>query len=104
MITIGTLHAGTAPIVIPPSATVGGSVRTFDQGLRETLARRIEETVLGISRAMGGDARVDYKFGYPILVNDAAMSSLVETVGTSETRRSPAAISRHPPTWMPTEP
>jgi amidohydrolase len=74
VITIGTLHAGTAPIVIPPSATPGGSVRTFDQGLRETLARRIEETVLGISRAMGGDARADYQFGYPILVNDAAMS------------------------------
>jgi amidohydrolase len=29
---------------------------------------------------MGGDARVDYRFGYPPLVNDAAMSSLVETV------------------------
>ena len=41
---------------------------------------RIEETVLGISRAMGGDARVDYEFGYPTLVNDAAMSSLVATV------------------------
>ena len=29
---------------------------------------------------MGGDARVDYEFGYPTLVNDAAMSSLVATV------------------------
>ena len=80
VITVGTLHAGTMAIVIPQSATLSGSVRTFDQRLREMLARRIEETVVGISRAMGGDARVDYQFGYPPLVNDAAMSSLVETV------------------------
>jgi len=80
VITVGTLHAGTLANVIPPSAALGGSVRTFDQPLREMIAKRIEETVLGISRAMGGDARVDHRFGYPTSVNDAAMSSLVETV------------------------
>jgi len=42
VITIGTLHAGSVPNVIPPSATFGGSVRAFDQRVRETLARRIE--------------------------------------------------------------
>jgi metal-dependent amidase/aminoacylase/carboxypeptidase family protein len=40
-------------------------VRAVDQQVRETLARRIEETIIGISRAMGGDARVDYRLGYP---------------------------------------
>jgi len=80
VITIGTLHAGSVPNVIPPLATFGGSVRAFDQQVRETLARRIDETIVGISRAMGGDARVDYQFGYPTLVNDAAMSSIVESV------------------------
>jgi amidohydrolase len=80
VITVGTVHAGSVPNVIPPSATLGGSVRAFDQAIREQLARRIEETVIGISRAMGGDARIDYQFGYPTLVNDAAMSELVASV------------------------
>jgi amidohydrolase len=65
VITIGTLHAGTMAIVIPQSATLSGSVRTFDQRVREMLARRIEETVAGISRAMGGDARVTTGLAIP---------------------------------------
>jgi amidohydrolase len=80
VVTIGTLHAGTVPNVIPPSATMSGSVRAFDQTVRETLARRIQETIVGITRAMGGDATVDYQFGYPTLVNDAAMTELVAAV------------------------
>jgi amidohydrolase len=80
VITIGTLHAGTVPNVIPSTATLGGSVRSFDQGLREKLARRIEETVVGIARAMGGHATVSYEFGYPSLFNDPAMSDLVAEV------------------------
>jgi metal-dependent amidase/aminoacylase/carboxypeptidase family protein len=31
VITVGRLHAGTMAIVIPQSATLSGSVRTFDQ-------------------------------------------------------------------------
>jgi amidohydrolase len=80
VITIGTLHAGSVPNVIPPSATFGGSVRAFSQQVRETLARRIEDTIVGISKAMGGNARVDYQFGYPIVVNDASMSHIAESV------------------------
>jgi amidohydrolase len=80
VITIGTLHAGSVPNVIPSSATFGGSVRAFNQQVREMLAQRIEASVVGMSRAMGGDARVDYQFGYPTLVNDAAMGNIVETV------------------------
>ena len=38
LITVGTLHAGTMAIVIPHSATLSGSVRTFDQRVRELLA------------------------------------------------------------------
>ena len=38
LITVGTLHAGTMAIVIPQSATLSGSVRTFDQRVRELLA------------------------------------------------------------------
>jgi amidohydrolase len=80
VITIGTIHAGTVSNVIPSSATLGGSVRAVDQQVRETMARRIQETIVGIARAMGGDARIDYRLGYPPVVNDAAMTELVAEV------------------------
>jgi amidohydrolase len=80
VITVGTIQAGTVANVIPPTATMSGSVRTVDEELREKLARRIEATIVGIARAMGGDARVRYAFGYPVLVNDGPMTDLVRSV------------------------
>ena len=60
------------------------------QALREELATRIEQTLVGIARAMGGDANVEYRFGYPILVNDPEMTEFVrgvarEVVGEART-------------------
>jgi amidohydrolase len=81
VITIGAIQAGTVGNVIPDTAVMRGSIRTFDQALRERLAKRIEATIVGIARAMGGDADVQYEFGYPVLVNDEAMTDLVRKVG-----------------------
>jgi amidohydrolase len=80
VITIGTIQAGTVPNVIPASATMSGSVRNFDQETREKVAKRIQETVVGIARAMGGDATVEYRFGYPIMVNDPEMAAFVKQI------------------------
>jgi amidohydrolase len=97
VITIGTIQAGTVSNVIPATATMTGSVRSFDQAVRERLKQRIEETVVGIARAFGGDATVDYSFGYPVLVNDQAMAEFVrsvahEVVGEENTRFNPPPI------------
>ena len=101
VITVGTIQAGTVPNVIPRSATMSGTVRTLDEDVRQKLAKRIQETIVGIARAMGGDATVDYAFGYPVMVNDEAMTELVrsvahEVVGEERTRYN------HPPI-MPSE-
>ena len=101
VITVGTIQAGTVPNVIPRSATLSGTVRTLDEDVRQKLAKRIQETIVGIARAMGGDATVDYAFGYPVMVNDEAMTEFVrsvahEVVGEERTRYN------HPPI-MPSE-
>lgn len=94
VITVGSIHAGTVPNVIPPHAMMSATVRSFDQGVRERLAARIQETVVGIAKAMAGDATVDYTYGYPVLVNDDAMADFVtsvalEVVGPEKTRVNP---------------
>lgn len=101
VITVGTIHAGTVPNVIPKTATMSGTVRTLDEEVRQKLARRVQETIVGIARAMGGDATVDYAFGYPVMVNDPEMTEFVrsvahEVVGEERTRYN------HPPI-MPSE-
>jgi amidohydrolase len=80
VITIGAIQAGTVSNVIPEEATLRATVRTFDEEVRQHLAERIPALIKGIAIAMRGDADVAYRFGYPSLVNDAAMTDLVREV------------------------
>ena len=56
------------------------TVRTFDDEIRQHLAERIPALLRGIAAALRGEADVQYRFGYPVLVNDAAMTDLVREV------------------------
>ena len=80
VITVGSLHAGTVANIIPEEATMRGTVRTFDEGVRQHLAERIPVLIGGIAGAMRAEADVKYRLGYPALVNDAAMADLVRGV------------------------
>lgn len=77
VITVGQIAAGSAPNVIPDTALLRGTVRTFDKKLRQQLARRVEEVAVGVSRAMRADCTCTYEWGYPAVVNEPAMTDLV---------------------------
>jgi amidohydrolase len=77
VITVGQIAAGSAPNVIPDTALLRGTVRTFDKKLREQLARRVEEVAVGVSRAMRADCTCTYEWGYPAVVNEPTMTALV---------------------------
>jgi amidohydrolase len=71
VVTVGSLQAGSAPNVIPEVATMRGTLRSFDDGVRELLRRRVREVLEGTSAAAG--CRLEYALhpGYPTVVNDA---------------------------------
>jgi len=48
--------------------------------VRQHLAERIPALLKGIAAAMRAEADVQYRFGYPALVNDPAMTELVRGV------------------------
>jgi amidohydrolase len=77
VITVGMIQAGTASNVIPDTALLRGTVRTFDKKLRQQLAKRVEEVAVGVARAMRGDCVCTYEFGYPATINEPAMTDLV---------------------------
>ena len=77
VVTVGVFKAGEAFNVIPDTAELGGTVRTFTAANRDYLERRIEEMVRGIATAMGAEVDFSYTRGYPATVNDPAMTELV---------------------------
>ena len=78
VITIGTVHGGTKENVIAPEVTLGGTVRALDPAVRESLRQQIETVVKGVTESWGAGYRLDYVLGYPVLVNDPAMTDLAQ--------------------------
>lgn len=77
VITIGTIHAGSAFNIIPETVEMQGTVRAFSQEDREQWLRRIRELAKGVALAMGGSCDVQTFYGPPACVNDASMTHLV---------------------------
>lgn len=74
VLTIGTMHAGTAANVIPDVVVMGGSIRTFDEETRSFIKDRITEIADGIAKSFRAKAEVTFGSGCPTLVNDSDLS------------------------------
>ena len=80
IITVGAIHAGEAPNVIPETAQMRLSVRALKPEVRDYLQTRITEVVQAQAAVFGARAEVDYQRRYPVLVNDAAMTGFAQQV------------------------
>ena len=76
VVSVCTFHAGKANNVIPDTATLGGTVRTFSNENRDLAEARLKEVSEGIAAAQGATVKVEYVRGYPPTVNDDAMAEL----------------------------
>jgi hippurate hydrolase len=80
VVTIGTLHAGTVRNVIPQSAEMSLSVRSFDNEVRDRLEQRITDLVTAHVEGYGGSVELEYIRGYPVLVNSVAETEFARKV------------------------
>lgn len=69
-------QSGDAFNVIPDTAVLKGTVRTFKPETRDLMEKRITEICTSIAESLGATVTVDYKRGYPPTVNDPAMTEL----------------------------
>ena len=86
-------HAGTAHNVIPDTAALTGTVRTFDPDLRDALEAGMARIAEAVAGAMGGSAAFRYERGYPATINheretELAAAAAAETVGEAKVDRS----------------
>jgi amidohydrolase len=76
VVSITQIKAGTAFNIIPPSATMNGTVRTFDRELWQQIPGHFERIVNGVAAAMGCRAEIQFDRHNQPTVNDAAMAEV----------------------------
>lgn len=77
VLTIGTFHAGEAGNVIPDTAAMGGTIRTYDEKTRAYLKERMAAIAQNVAEAFRASAEVSFGSGCPTLVNDKDLSDKV---------------------------
>jgi amidohydrolase len=77
VITLGSIHGGTAHNIIAGVVTIQGTLRTFDAALRQRLLDRIAELAQGIATSMRGSCSFRIDSGTPPTVNDPAIAGIV---------------------------
>ncbi|MCB9115236.1 MAG: amidohydrolase [Caldilinea sp.] len=75
-LSIGMILAGAASNVIPSQVYLSGTMRSFDDGVRQQLRDELAK-VLEISRVLGGDFEMKLWPGYPAMINDVDVARLV---------------------------
>ena len=70
IVTVGAIHSGIRQNIIPESAHMIGTIRTFDQAQRALVHRRINEIATNIALSGGGKADVTIGTGYPVTYNN----------------------------------
>lgn len=76
-----TLNSGTAWNVIPGSASLSGTLRSFDPDIRQQLYTELEKA-MAVASSLGGDYELKIDPGHPSVINDETMVSLVEEVAS----------------------
>jgi amidohydrolase len=82
VVTLGSIHGGSAFNIIAGEVVIQGTLRTFDAHLREHLLQRIAELAGGIATAMRGSCEFRLESAAPPVVNDETIAGLVAKAAT----------------------
>ncbi|RHW34818.1 amidohydrolase [Neobacillus notoginsengisoli] len=90
VISIGAFQAGATNNVIPDQAILKGTVRTYNEEVRQNIYKLFKSVVANTVTALGGEVEIDYQFLIPAVVNDTkvtdvARSAAIKVVGRENT-------------------
>lgn len=92
VVSVTQLHAGDAYNVIPATARLAGTIRTFSLGVMELIERRIRALANGLAAAHDATIAVDFRTIFHPVVNDREAAAFAgdvceALVGTANVRR-----------------
>jgi amidohydrolase len=80
VLTVGAIHAGSATNIIPDSAELRGTLRSFKPETRAALRDRLRQVSESVAHGLGCGAEVALTELYPVTMNDPAMTRFVREV------------------------
>lgn len=80
VLTIGSFHGGEVGNVIPDSAVLNGTIRTYDEKTRAYLKQRMTEISQGIAASFRAEARVSFGSCCPTLINNQELSEGITVI------------------------
>lgn len=84
VVSVGSIHAGSAPNVIAESAYLEGTIRAFQPEIHDRLCERIRAVVEGVAATLGGNAEVEFAdLRFSPTSNDPQLAQLVRDVAAS---------------------
>jgi amidohydrolase len=96
VLTIGQIVGGTKHNIIPATAVMRGSLRTFDEAVRAQVKRRLRDYAADIAHAYRTEATLTFQAdGCPVVVNAERETAFVHDCATRELGS--AALADNPP-------
>ncbi|MBE3593421.1 MAG: amidohydrolase [Candidatus Carbobacillus altaicus] len=96
VVTIGKIQGGSAFNVIAERVTMEGTVRTFDEAVREKIQQELSRLVSGEAAMFGAEATLMYEKGYDALINDPQVTERFQTL--MQTLYDAKRVASMPPT------
>ena len=83
VVSVGTLRAGTTGNIVADHAELTGIIRTLGQEHRKAMRSRFRRTLRDVAERYGVSMKCDLHESYPGVVNDLAMTRLVQDTATA---------------------
>lgn len=77
VVSITRVEGGYNQNIIPDNVELEGTVRTFDNNMREFVHEKLDQIASGVGTALGVDAEVIYDYKYPPVLNDSEFTGKV---------------------------
>ena len=75
VVTVGSFHAGVRNNIVPDTATLSGTIRTFDPDMRLAIHDKIERIAQAVAQAQGAEVTVDIDPGVPVTYNNPDLTA-----------------------------
>ncbi len=98
VVTVGSIHAGSAGNVIPATCEICGTIRTLDPNTRKRVHEDLKQIVTGVAGGMGVETDISIKLGYSATICNDEMVALTRAAG--EKVLGAENVLKHPETSM----